>query len=491
MSENIFKKLLKQVSMYFSSGVLVTLAGFITFPIWTRVFTEAEYGKMSLAIVTMGIIVVFSKFGIQRAALRFYSEFKEKKRDLDFTYYYTTAFLSILVISLIIALVFLLIVESYLGKFFDAQYVKIFRILPLMIIFDSLISIFLMFLRAEQNVKLHSITTISRRYSKMLVTLLFVFVFKQGLVGFFIGSALSDGLFFFMLLIKFLRQGKIRPRSFSISLFKESISFGLPLIGFELSALLLMTGDRYLLQYFLGAEAVGIYSASSNLTKYLVDFFAEALKLAVMPIFISMWEKKGKEETQQFLATVLKMYFMIGIPIIFAVSFIGRDIIVLLASKKFESGYIILPFIVTGYVIHKANFLYGAGLYLKKKTGTLLIIIFGSAIINIILNIFLIPLWGILGAAITTVIAFIFEVILLVSISFRTINIKIPIYTFIKCVAISIVMVCVMLCINNPDSLHTAIRITAGFLTYLCGLLLFETQVRTKAGELFHKVLAK
>ena len=297
MSENIFKKLLKQVSMYFSSGVLVTLAGFITFPIWTRVFTEAEYGKMSLAIVTMGMIVVFSKFGIQRAALRFYSEFKEKKRDLDFTYYYTTAFLSILVISLIIALVFLLIVESYPGKLFDAQYVKIFRILPLMIIFDSLISIFLMFLRAEQNVKLHSITTISRRYSKMLVTLLFVFVFKQGLVGFFIGSALSDGLFFFMLLIKFLRQGKIRPRSFSISLFKESISFGLPLIGFELSALLLMTGDRYLLQYFLGAEAVGIYSASSNLTKYLVDFFAEALKLAVMPIFISMWEKKGKEET--------------------------------------------------------------------------------------------------------------------------------------------------------------------------------------------------
>ena len=266
MSENIFKKLLKQVSMYFSSGVLVTLAGFITFPIWTRVFTEAEYGKMSLAIVTMGMIVVFSKFGIQRAALRFYSEFKEKKRDLDFTYYYTTAFLSILVISLIIALVFLLIVESYPGKLFDAQYVKIFRILPLMIIFDSLISIFLMFLRAEQNVKLHSITTISRRYSKMLVTLLFVFVFKQGLVGFFIGSALSDGLFFFMLLIKFLRQGKIRPRSFSISLFKESISFGLPLIGFELSALLLMTGDRYLLQYFLGAEAVGIYSASSNLT---------------------------------------------------------------------------------------------------------------------------------------------------------------------------------------------------------------------------------
>jgi len=446
---------------------------------------------MSLAMVTLGLIVVFSKFGIQRAALRFYSEFKENKRDQDFTYYYSTAFLSILVISLIIALVFLLIVVFYPSIQFDLQYMKILRILPLMIIFDSLISIFLMFLRAEQNVKLHSIVAILRRYSKMVATLLFVFVFKLGLVGFFIGCALSEGLFSFILLIKFIQQGKIKPKCFSISLFKESISFGLPLIGFELSALLLMTGDRFLLQYFLGAEAVGIYSASSNLTKYLVDFFAEALKLAVMPIFISIWEKQGKEETQHFLSSVLKMYFMIGIPIIFAVSFIGRDLIVLLASKKFEGGYIILPFIVTGYVIHKANFLYGAGLYLKKKTGTLLIIIFSSAIINIILNILLIPLWGLLGAAITTVTAFIFEVILLVSISFRTINIKLPIYTFIKYVAISIVMVCVMLSINNHSSLHAAIRIIAGFLTYLCGILLFETQVRSKAGVLFHKVFAK
>ena len=49
---------------------------------------------------------------------------------------------------------------------------------------------------------------------------------------------------------------------------------------------------------------------------------------------------------------------MLGIPIIFAVAFIGRDMLILIASKKFEGGYVILPFIVIGYVIHKANFLF-------------------------------------------------------------------------------------------------------------------------------------
>ena len=491
MSENILKKFLKQVSMYFSSGVIVSLASFLTFPVWTRVFTEAEYGKLSLAVVTLGLIVVISKFGIQRAALRFYSEFKENKRDLDFTYYYTTAFSSVLVISSIFAFVFLLIVEFYPGLQSDPQFLNILRILSFSIIFESLISIFLLFLRAEQNVKFHSMIRVARRYSKMVVTLLFVLVFKQGLTGFFIGCALSDGFFAFFLFFKYLQQGKIRFKNFSFPLFKESVSYGLPLIGFELSALLLTTGDRFLLQHFLGPGAVGIYSASSNLIKYLVDFFAEAFRLAVMPLFMSIWEKKGKEETQHFLSTVLRFYFMIGIPIIFAVSFIGRDLIVLLASKKFEAGYIILPFIVTGYVIHKANFLYGAGLYLKKKTGTLLIIILSSAVINIILNFLLIPLWGLLGAAVTTLIAFLFETILLISISFRTVSFKLSVYSLIKYAAISIVMVCVMLSIHNPGSAQIFIRIIAGFLLYGSGILLLDSKVRTEAGILINKIFAR
>jgi O-antigen/teichoic acid export membrane protein len=491
MYDNLLKKLVKQVSMYFSSGVIITLTGLISFPIWTRAFSEAEYGKMSLAIVTLGLILVISKFGIPRAALRFYSEFKEKKRDLDISYYYTTAFLSVLVISSMTAGVFLTLVAFYPGIQFDLQFTRILRILAILIIFDSLISIFLLFLRAEQNVKLHSLIRISRRYSKLIVTLLFVLVFNLGLSGFFIGCALADGFFALILGIIFFRQGKINLKNFSNSLLKESISYGLPLIGFELSALLLTAGDRFLVQYFLGSSAVGVYSAASNLTKYLVDIFAEPMKLAVTPIFMSIWEKKGKEDTQHFLSSVLKIYFMIGIPIIFAVSFMGRDLIVLLASNKFEEGYIILPFIVTGYVIHKANFICGAGLYLMKKTKTLLLIIFISAIINIFLNIKLIPIFGLMGASITTLSAFIFELILLVSISFRAINFKIPVYPILKYVAISIIMVFVMLNINNLGSPQTIIRIFAGFLTYLSGIVILETDVRTKAVILLNKVFAK
>jgi O-antigen/teichoic acid export membrane protein len=301
----------------------------------------------------------------------------------------------------------------------------------------------------------------------------------------------AEGLVSIILLIRFFRQGKIKPRNFSFSLLKESVSYGLPLIGFELSALLLTTGDRFLLQYFLDSEAVGIYSASYNLVKYLVDFFADACRLAAMPLFILIWEKEGKEKTQNFLSSVLRIYFMISIPIIFAVSFIGRDLLILIASKKFEVGYTILPLLIIGYVIHKANFLYAAGLFLLKKTGTLFIIYMSSTIINIVLNILLIPIWGLYGAASATLSAFIFEVILLVSISFRKVSLKLPVYNLIKYAAISIVMIFAMLSINNVGSAQIFLRIGVGILTYFCGILLFETQVRTELGIQMHKIFAK
>ncbi len=74
-----------------------------------------------------------------------------------------------------------------------------------------------------------------------------------------------------------------------------------------------------------------------------------------------------KKNRSTFLSLVSKIYMIVSVPIIFAVSFYGRDFIVLIASEKFASGAVILPFIVSGHTIHKANFLFGAGLYLMKK----------------------------------------------------------------------------------------------------------------------------
>ncbi len=491
MSENYFVKLVKQISMYLSSDILVVLASIITYPIWTRVFTEAEYGHMSIATSTVAILLGFSKFGIQHAALRFYSEFNEHKRNLDITYYYTTTLVSIFFISFAIAFGFIAFIELFYSNNLDIQYLKVLRILPFLIIFGAINTIFFMYLRVEQNVKLHSVLGILYRYLTIAANLLFALVFKLGLIGFFWGCALAEVLFSVFFLIKFFLQKKINLKTVSLPLVKESISYGLPLLGFEIAYLLLASGDRFLIQHFLGAAAVGIYSASYGLTNYLVEFFANPFQLAVMPLFISVWEKSGREETEKFLFSMSRFYFMIGIPIIFAVSFMGRDFLVLFASEKFEQGYVIMPFIIIGFVLYKANFLYGAGLYLKKKTNILLVIGFSSVAINLGLNVVLTPRLYLYGPAIAALVAYSVQVILLIAVSYRTVRFKLPIDMLFKSVAISIIMVIAILNINNLGTAQIFVRVGVGLLVYVSGILLLEAQIRFKAKLLFHRIFAR
>ncbi len=329
MSDNYISKLIKQFSVYFSSNIILVLTAMISYPIWTRCFSQSEYGQMSLASTTLAFFVAFSKFGIQHSVVRFYAEFKERKRDLDITFYYTTAFISVLFFSILIAIGYIFVLEIAFGSRLGIEYLKIMRFLALLIIFDAINSICYSFFRAEQRVKLYNMFSIVFRCINISLCLLFVLVFKLGLVGFFIGWTLAEGISAFVLMLKFFRQGVIKLNCISISHLKESLAYGLPLIGFEVSDIFLATGDRYIIQYFLGSAAVGLYSSAYNLTSYLADFFANPFRLTAKPIFVSIWEKDGKERTENFLSTMLKFYCMIAVPIAVAVIFFGRDFLCL------------------------------------------------------------------------------------------------------------------------------------------------------------------
>ena len=99
------KTLIKQSSHYFGGQVLVLLAGFISFPILTRIFSVSEYGLLGLINITIFSILSISKLGIPNASVRFYSEFKAKN---DLPKFHSTLFLSALLSGLVCAFIFYL-----------------------------------------------------------------------------------------------------------------------------------------------------------------------------------------------------------------------------------------------------------------------------------------------------------------------------------------------------------------------------------------------
>ena len=154
--------------------------------------------------------------------------------------------------------------------------------------------------------------------------------------------------------------------SFSFPLLFEALSFGLPLIGAEVANHMTNIGDRFMLQFLLGTEAVGLYAVGYGLTTQLKSLLAVGM-FVLTPMYVKIWHEQGREKTEQFLSTVLDYYLMAAIPGIILFSVFGGEILVLMASTKYEQATVLMPYLAAPLVLHGAISIYTAGMFIHKK----------------------------------------------------------------------------------------------------------------------------
>src|SRR3989304_8484054 len=107
-------QLAKKSTYYLGTNSLLSIAGVISFPIWTRMFSRSEYGVLNLIEVLIAGIVPFAKFGIQNAAVRFYPDYSDAKDKREF---YTTLLLGSCFVSGLLAVVGFIFVKVILSHY--------------------------------------------------------------------------------------------------------------------------------------------------------------------------------------------------------------------------------------------------------------------------------------------------------------------------------------------------------------------------------------
>ena len=167
---------------------------------------------------------------------------------------------------------------------------------------------------------------------------------------------------------------------------------------------------------------------------------------------------------------------------------IGRDLITLLASNKYQEGYIIMPYVITGVLLYQAHFIYGAGFYLRKRPTTLLILNICGVLLNVILNIILIPSLGISGAAITTLISYLLMAVLIMKLSFNYIKIQIKLGDIVKFTAASISMFLIIKNFNFATGVpFLLIKIVIAIVFYFVVILLIDADTRKILFNIIHQ----
>lgn len=451
-------------------------AGFISFPILTRILSINDYGVLGLLSTIAILVTCVAKLGSQNSILRFYNDYKIRN-DLDrfcSTIYFGYGFTALLItMSISIAATF--IPESLFQK-------DIRQLLPLVAVFiflSCLNFIITSVLRAAQNTKIYNIINVLNRYCSLSLGILFILYAIKGLYGFYFGQILS-GIFISIILFVIIHQTqRIRLRNFSFNIFKKSIKFGFFLTWTELGHLFLSYADRFLIQLYLGSTPLGFYTAGYNLATYIIELIMYPINYAYAPIYFRIYSTDGEEETKKFLTKTLSLFFLIVLPIVFGFIAVGRDLIVVLASNKYYEAYKIMPYVVIANSIYACQVIMNVGLFLNKKTFVLMNIKILACVLNICLNIYLIPRYGIIGAAQATLITYVLYTATVIYYSFREFSFPVDFRRFLLYSSSSLLMFFAVKAIGAGNSiLNLIIQVVAGAAVYITTVMLFDTKIR-------------
>jgi O-antigen/teichoic acid export membrane protein len=387
---------------YSLASSLVMVAGLVSFPILTRLLPLTDYGVMSLVSSSLGFAVALGKLGMQHAALRFYSEVRAGKHPgVDLRQFAATVIYGMGMLGLVACALWLLAAWLLPASLWDDPRMPWLMtmtavLVPLRVI-DSAVG---NLLRAQEQSGLLAIMGVLKRYVSLAVILGAVILIAPTVWSFFGATVVLEIVACSMTLWWVFRADWPRWRERSPVLFRAMVVFAVPMTGFELSSLVMQMGDRYVLQAMLGAEAVGLYSAAYNLSDYIKLALFTAMSSAALPMCVRLAESEGTAAVEAFLVTFTRTFLLIGLGVVAAMAAVGGDLMAVLASAKYQPAAVVIPWVMLGMMFEAYIVIAGVGLYLRKRSVVTMGMVAGGAVLNVVLNLLLVPRLGIQGSGV-------------------------------------------------------------------------------------------
>lgn len=482
---------LRSTSHYSLGSLLTTLAGLISFPFLTRIFSVADYGVMNILSVTLLALVAIGKLGVQNAVLRFHGRTESQEGRLAPSVFFSTTVLGMAASALVVGAMWLALVAVIPFEFFgDRRLAGLFMLITALVVVQVIDSAFLALMRADQRTVLINTYQVLKKYLSLALMIGSLLVIRRDLVVFYCAQITAEVVAVVILAMVVVRAGgglsRFAPRDFSVPLIREMLRYGVPLmLGWELSAIVLALGDRYLIQGLLGAAALGAYAAGYNLCQQVEAVLVTPWALAITPIYLSLWVTRGQDATSAFVAQSLRYYVLVGMPVVAGVAAIGSDLLVLLASDKYEQGASVIPLVMAGLVIGGAAPIAGAGVFVAQRTWQAAACMALSGALNLMLNVVLIPRMGIEGAALATVVSYVFLLVSMGGAGSRHLKIPPPWRVCVRAGIAALVMYAAISHVYLTSRLATVVgRVACGITGYAVLVLVLEPTAREGVGAL-------
>lgn len=454
-----YKQFIKDVAIIGSTQILMNLSSFLLLPIITKTLGVFDYGVWSQITVTITLLVNLAALALPTAFIRFFTSKTDKKAISKgfFSIFFFMALFSFLIMSIL----FIFSTPISLFLFNTAIYFPLIQITSFIIILNVLYTIVLIYFRIYRQMLVYACLTIFVSVGQMALAIFLLVVLGYGIDG-----VVFSVLFSYLVPLVIALGIIIKQVGFSLPLFSEMpkyLRFSLPLAPSSLIFWITSSSDRYIIGFLLGASSVGVYSAAYNIG-YLVYLLVIPLQFILFPQLSKLYDNGEIEEVKTYSSYSLKFFLLISIPSVVGLTVLANQILNLLTTAEFFKGSSVIPLVALSALFSGLfQIIINISLLYKKTTHNFWIQAC-SALLNLCLNFILIPLIGIIGAAIATLFSFIIMCILAYIVSKKYLRFKIDIPFISKIVLSSILMGLIVLVLKEKISVILLILI--GIVTY-------------------------
>lgn len=459
----MIQKFIKDFVKYLPSMLVPALISLIAIPIIAHLFPPEDYGRYVLVKITISVLLIIIGW-LSMSILRFYPEYESNNRTGEF---YSTVIRLMLMSVGAVGLIFF-IVLSFLKENMNQSLYSFMMIGLSVFVFNAIFDVLLHFLRIKREVNTYNIFRVWNSIASLGLGVLLVLFMSMGVDGLLWGMLIS-----LIFALPFLWKETVRYFSlyskFSKKLSFEMFKYGLPLMVGNLAAWVLSLSDRYILKIFYSSKEVGIYSLSYAVSEKSILFLSSLFMLASRPLGMRIWESGSEEIAKEYVANVTRFYLILSVPMVIGLSVLGGPIVRVVGRPEYYEGYRIISFVAVSGLLLGLQQRFQAGLIFRKKTNRIMLAILISGIINIILNIILIPDYGYFAAAITTLISYVVLLVSIILFSRGFLMWKFPYKTLLRVTICSAVMGFVVYLINarlEYSALSLVILVILGMLIY-------------------------
>lgn len=462
---NEYKLFVQRIGLIGITNMFVVLSSFILLPILTKNFPINDYGIWVQINTTLALLPNIIALGLPYTMVRFLSAEKDKIKIQEGFY---SIFSVILVSNFIVSALMFIFSKNIANLLFDGN-IGVALLLPLIVFFACLNGLLLNFFRTFQQMKRYSTFLLLQTYLGVLIVS-YIAIEGYGIFNAALGLFIAN-LITFIIMSLFI----IYNIGFKIPKFKNMrgyLSFGLPLIPSNLSYWIVDSSDRYVIGILLGTAFAGYYSPGYTLGNIILMILTPFSTL-LPAVLVSYYEENKIEKVKLYLKYSLKYFLLIAIPSAMGLSILSKPILLILTTPEIAlNGYLVTPFVTLSALLFGIYSIIVNLLVLKKKTGITGIIWIIAAILNLSLNILLVPYFGILGAAGVTLLSYTIAFIMTLYYTLKYFDFNFDFKFMLKSIFASILMSLFILLIKPIGILSIITTVLISIIIYFLVLLI-------------------